>query len=104
MIHAIFFGSIKKAPEGCFLVEAIKEFDEEIQRRLVPYEKEFKDIQSVTGIKGISAASTISEIGVEMSRFPDEHHLPSWAAISPGNNESAGKRKSSRTQSLQQLS
>ncbi len=38
-----------------FLVEEIKEFDKEIQWRLVPYEKEFKDIQSVTGIKGVSA-------------------------------------------------
>ena len=80
-----------------FLVEEIKEFDEEIQRRLVPYEKEFKDIQSVTGIKGISAASVIAEIGVDMSRFPDEAHISSWAGVCPGNNESAGKKKSSKT-------
>ena len=80
-----------------FLVEEIKEFDEEIQRRLVPYEKEFKDIQSVTGIKGISAASTIAEIGVDMSRFPDEAHISSWAGVCPGNNESAGKKKSGKT-------
>ena len=80
-----------------FLVEEIKEFDEEIQRRLVPYQKEFKDIQSVTGIKGISAASTIAEIGVDMSRFPDEAHISSWAGMCPGNNESAGKKKSGKT-------
>lgn len=80
-----------------FLVEEIKEFDEEIQRRLVPYQKEFEDIQSVTGIKGISAASTIAEIGVDMSRFPDEAHISSWAGVCPGNNESAGKKKSGKT-------
>ena len=80
-----------------FLVEEIKEFDEEIQRRLVPYEKEFKDIQSVTVIKGISAASTIAEIGVDMSRFPDEAHISSWAGVCPGNDESAGKKKSGKT-------
>jgi transposase len=80
-----------------FLVEEIKEFDEEIQRRLVPHEKEFEDIQSVTGIKGISAASVIAEIGVDMSRFPDEAHISSWAGVCPGNNESAGKRKSGKT-------
>jgi len=80
-----------------FLVEEIKEFDEEIQRRLVPHEKEFEDIQSVTGIKGISAASVIAEIGVDMSRFPDEAHISSWAGVCPGNNESAGKKKSGKT-------
>jgi len=80
-----------------FLVEEIKEFDEEIQRRLVPYQKEFEDIQSVTGIKGVSAASTIAEIGVDMSRFPDEAHISSWAGVCPGNNESAGKKKSGKT-------
>ena len=72
------------------LVERIREIDEEIQRKLQPYEKEFRAIQSVTGIKEISAASVIAEIGVDMSRFPDEAHLSSWAAMCPGNN--AAKR------------
>jgi len=76
-----------------FLVEEIKEFDEEIQRRLVPYEKEFKDIQSVTGIKGISAASVIAEIGVDMSRFPDEAHISSWSGVCPGNSRRAHERR-----------
>lgn len=39
----------------------------------------------------------IAEIGVDMSRFPSHKHLCSWARICPGNNESAGKRKSGRT-------
>jgi transposase len=39
----------------------------------------------------------IAEIGIDMYRFPDENHLSSWAAICPGNNESAGKRKSGKT-------
>ncbi len=80
-----------------FLVEEIKEFDEEIHRRLVPHETEFEDIQSVTGIKGISAASVIAEIGVDMSRFPDEAYISSWAGVCPGNNESAGEKKSGKT-------
>ena len=45
----------------------------------------------------VTGASIIAEIGVDMSRFPNEHHLASWAAMCPGNNESAGKRKSGRT-------
>ena len=80
-----------------FLVEEINAFDEEIQRRLVPHQEKFEDIQSVTGIKGISAAATIAEIGVDMSRFPDEAHISSWAGVCPGNNESAGKKKSGKT-------
>jgi transposase len=64
---------------------------------LKPYESKFKDVQSVTVIKDVSAASVIAEIGVDMSKFPDEAHLSSWAAVCPGNNESAGKKKSGKT-------
>lgn len=80
-----------------FLVKQIETFDDAIRKKLSPYEVKFKDIQSVTGVKDISAASVIAEIGVNMSKFPDEAHLSSWAAICPGNNESAGKKKSGKT-------
>jgi len=80
-----------------FLVKQIETFDDAIRKKLSPYETKFKDIQSVTGVKDISAASVIAEIGVNMSKFPDEAHLSSWAAICPGNNESAGKKKSGKT-------
>ena len=80
-----------------FLAEQIKDFDEAIMNKLKPYETEFKEIQSVTGVKGISAASVIAEIGVDMSKYPDAAHLSSWAAVCPGNNESAGKKKSGKT-------
>ena len=39
----------------------------------------------------------VSEIGVDMSRFPSANHLASWAGVAPGNHESAGKRLSGRT-------
>ena len=51
------------------------------------------------GIPGVGkegAAYILAEIGNEMEQFPDEKHLSSWAGISPGNNESAGKKKSGR--------
>lgn len=80
-----------------FIICHVSEFDSEIYRRLEPYHIEFENIQTVNGINEITAASVIAEIGVDMSRFPNENHLSSWAAICPGNNESAGKRKSSKT-------
>ena len=79
-----------------FLVCQISDFDTEIFSRIVPYQHEFEEIQTVVGINEITAASVIAEIGVDMSRFPDENHLSSWASLCPGNNESACKRKSSK--------
>jgi len=80
-----------------FLSKQIKKFDKEINRKLKPYHKEFKLIQTKPGFNEVNAASIIAEIGVDMNRFPDENHLSSWAAICPGNNESAGKRMSGKT-------
>ena len=80
-----------------FLAGQIAHLDEAIYRKLQSYQKEFKVICSVPGFNDINSASMIAEIGVDMSRFPDENHLSSWAAICPGNNESAGKRKSGKT-------
>lgn len=80
-----------------FLAKQIETFDDAIRKKLSPYETQFNDIQSVTGVKDISAASVIAEIGVNMSKLPNEAHLSSWAAICPGNNESAGKKKSGKT-------
>lgn len=50
-------------------------------------------LQSIPGVKKEVATTIIAEIGNDMERFPNEHHLASWAGMSPGNNESAGKKK-----------
>ena len=49
-----------------------------------------------SGIKTFSAIGVISEIGVDMSVFPTSKHLCSWAGLTPQNNESAGKKKTTR--------
>jgi len=53
-------------------------------------------LDGIPGIAILAATSILAEIGTDMSRFPTAGHLVSWAGLSPGQNESAGKRKSSR--------
>ena len=80
------------------LNEHIRNLDIEIDNFMTPDEKDFAErIQSIPGIGNTSAQEIISVIGTDMSRFPDEKHLCSWAGLCPGNNESAGKRKSGKT-------
>ncbi len=79
-----------------FQLERIQELDDEIQRHLVPFQKENSLIQTLPGISKTSAAAIIAEIGTDMSQFPDEAHLSSWAGMCPGNNESAGVKKSGK--------
>jgi len=65
---------------------------------MVPFRKESRLIQTIPGISEVNASAILAEIGVYMSQFPDAAHISSWAGVCPGNNESAGKKKSGRTQ------
>lgn len=80
-----------------FLEISIAEIDLKIEENMMAFQTESELIQSIPGISKIAASSIIAEIGADMSRFPNEHHLSSWAAMCPGNNESAGKKKSGKT-------
>jgi transposase len=62
-----------------------------------PFAGPLRLLRSIPGIGERAAQVIISEIGVDMSRFPTAAHLASWAGLCPGNNESAGKHKSGRT-------
>jgi transposase len=64
---------------------------------MIPFQSEYCLIQTLPGISKTSAAAIIAEIGTDMSQFPDEAHLSSWAGMCPGNNESAGVKKSGKT-------
>lgn len=80
-----------------FLEDSIEELEQRINACLEPYQRDCELLQTIPGVKEQTAASLIAEIGNDMSRFPSDAHLSSWAGMSPGNNESAGKRKSGRT-------
>ena len=71
----------------------IETIDEEIDKAAAAYSVEIDLLQTIDGIGKDGAITIISEIGVDMSNFPNEHHLASWAGVSPGNNESGGKKK-----------
>lgn len=80
------------------LVEHIKELDDEIDKNMKDEEKiACARIQEIPGIGPTSAEAIISVIGTDMTRFPTDAHLASWAGLCPGNNESAGKRRSGKT-------
>ena len=71
----------------------ISRLDTRIEEAIAAYQVELEMLQTIPGIAKDSAISILSEIGADMSKFPDETHLSSWAGMSPGNNETGGKKK-----------
>lgn len=80
------------------LNQHIASLDDEIDRNMHDqYRKAVDAVDSVTGIGPDSAKAILAVIGIDMSRFPSDAHIASWAGLCPGNNESAGKRRSGKT-------
>ena len=71
----------------------IADLEARIDAELVPFEEVVERLDEIPGVGRTAAAVIISEIGVDMSRFPTAGHLCSWARFSPGIKESAGRRK-----------
>lgn len=79
------------------LEEIIATIDQDIQESLKPYQAQVELLKTMPGVKDLAAASLIAELGVDMNQFKDATHLSAWSGLCPGNNQSAGKIKSSRT-------
>lgn len=79
------------------LTERISQMDKIIDEYMKEYEKNKKKLDNIPGIGKRSAEIILAEIGQDMRRFPTAGHLCSWAGVCPGNNESAGKRRSGKT-------
>ena len=81
-----------------YLNKRIDEIDSIIDDSLSPDMQELVELLTeIPGVGENSAKTILSVIGTDMSRFPTASHLASWAGVCPGNNESAGKRRSGRT-------
>jgi transposase len=81
-------------------IDALDEAVREVEARLGDALQPFRDLEgllkTMPGVSVTTAQVLLSEIGTDMSRFPTAGHLVSWAGLCPGNDESAGKRRSTR--------
>jgi len=80
-----------------YLDGAIERLNHQVEERLRPFEQEIGWLDTIPGVNRRTAEVLWAETGGDMSRFPSARHLASWAGMCPGNNESAGKRRSGRT-------
>jgi len=79
-----------------FVENSISKLDKKLDAMVAPYESAISLLKTIPGIDRTSAITIISEIGTNMSQFTSSKRLCCWAGLTPGNNESAGKKKSVR--------
>jgi transposase len=94
-LHALLIGAILAHLD--FLDEQIELLSEAIAQQLRPFAAAADLLCTIPGVQQRTAELLIAEIGTDMSQFPTAGHLASWAGQCPGNDQSAGKRRSGRT-------
>ena len=77
-----------------YVKQSIEKLDDKLDKMVAPYESAIKLLCTIPGVDRASAITIISEIGTDMSQFANSKRLCCWAGLTPGNNESAGKKKS----------
>ncbi len=82
-----------------YLSAAIARLDTRVEEMMVPFRAARELLTTIPGIQQRNAEIILAEIGVDMGRFATPGHLASWAGMCPGNNESAGKHRSTHTRS-----
>ena len=78
------------------LDESIARLSTAIEAACAPFAEAVACLQSIPGVSQATAELIVSEVGTDMTRFPTPGHLAAWAGVAPGNNQSGGKRLSSR--------
>jgi len=79
-----------------FLTSQVEPFEQRIDGHMQAHQERVALLSTIPGVERIVAWHLIAELGTDMSVFPDAHHCASWAGVVPGENESAGKKKSVR--------
>jgi transposase len=79
------------------LDELIERLSAEVQERLRPFVAAVARLDTIPGVGLRTAETLVAEIGTDLARFPTSGHLASWAGMCPGNDESAGKRRTGTT-------
>jgi transposase len=86
--------------EHMAMIDAIEarmtRFEAEIEARLLPFRDTVERLSGIPGVSTTAAAVILAEIGFDMSVFPSDGHLLSWAGLVPRMDESAGKKRSTR--------
>ena len=79
-----------------FLTGEIAAFEQRVAKAMEPYASQVELLTSIPGIDRLVAWHLLAELGIDLKAFPDADHCCSWAGMVPGENESAGKQKSTR--------
>jgi transposase len=74
----------------------VDQISERVASELAPHRASMDKLKAIPGFDTRTVEDLVAEIGFDMSKFPSAKHLGSWAGLCPGNNESAGKKKSGR--------
>jgi transposase len=94
-IHGLWIGAILAHVD--FLDEQIDGLSDAIEEQIAPFDPAVRLLCSIPGIQRRAAEVIIAEIGTDMSVFPTDKHLASWAGQCPGNDQSAGRRRSGKS-------
>ncbi|HVC07830.1 MAG TPA: IS110 family transposase [Solirubrobacterales bacterium] len=94
-LHSVWIGAILAHVD--FLDQQIAGLTEAIGEQIAPFESAVELLRSIPGVQRRTAEVIVAEIGTEMSVFPTAKHLASWAGQCPGNDQSAGRRRSGNT-------
>jgi transposase len=80
-----------------WLEDLIAQFADRIGVAMAPFAQAAARVRTIPGVGAAAAEVIVAEIGTDMSRFPSAGHLASWAGVCPGNDQSAGKRRTGKT-------
>jgi transposase len=93
--HRFMLGQLMERIE--FLEDQISQFSARIGEAMEPFTEAAQHLRTIPGVAQQAAEVIVAEVGTDMTKFPTAGHLCSWAGLCPGNNESAGKRRTGKT-------